>query len=975
MPFVRPIVYVYRQFTQVTVSPGVPDLTCCLIGPAYHIQDYPADKTDIYAADFVKSGFDADAPCSADGSSAGRPDPGSDFLTLSDPPNHVSGGVLDADSVQIIFDDAYIELQKGTDGAVAAANTNVFTSASADFVTNKVAPGDKVVMTDTAGSAATTITKTVKEVVDANTLDLTSTFKTAELTTIDSGGGGTAATGVLFRVEHKLDDQDIDESSYATIVSNEITIKTGPTGVLLSYEDSTWPVNYAKIYVGYRELRTDLGLIQTIESTSGIESAVGRVDERNPLAAAAQVALANTGTPIFVFGTISDDLAGHTDARDKMSTRDDLYALVPLTDSMSGSTWTTVIGMWKTHAVAFAEPEKSNFRVIIGSYDVLPTEKSSAPPSSTGHTVEDPTGDVDVFVDPATSTQFITDGVVSTDLLDITHADGTPLIRSAPNGETIFNDSYAGAHELLGAMGDKRLRVSSAFAGAATAERVDYFVREAILQSEGGSPVTTVSNVNWATSGGAPALCRISKAGSGAFANVLAGDIIKVSGAATALHNEGFLVDTVVDNDTVDIYLEFSADANSGSINIEIYRPTLSMMDVDWTNNHTFTKAGAFANVAVGDMCIAFAHRDRTVQNQGLWVVTSKDDDNVVVAYDGTYNLTDPGAAIIGLAFYRTRASNGGASITTRKRLTRLRDDNASFLTTVSAGELIEIPYPADSDPLKWDTTKTTWPIDSVVSDEILDADLTALEELGPDTFIEGFDGDMDYRIAITLQRDSQVTELNSIVTSVKSDRLVMVWPNECLVSGLSNELTGEQNRQSGQYLAAAVGGMVAGLPSHQGFTFIGIGGVQQIFNANNYFTDNNLTSLRDGGWYVFVQDSEASLPYTIHEVTTDVTSYETGEFMAVKNYDYIARYLKEVVSIFRGEYNITPENLELLRNSIISALTYQRRRVFPKIGTPVLDFDISSVEANSTEVDQVDAYVEIEFPKVLNKVGLYLRG
>lgn len=982
MAFVRPIVYVYQEFEDVVVAPGAPDLNVLLVGPAYHIQDYPTDKADISAGDFVKSGETADAACLADGSSAGQPDPGSNFLVLPTPPNHVSGGVLDADSVQVILDDVYIDLNHGSDGegngtapdpvGAIIEGENVFISATGDFVNKKVAPGDRLVMTDKANPGDTdhTVVKLVKEVVDASTLKTTSTFKSDEITKLDAAG---ASPDVLWRVEHQLDDQEVDDDYYS-IVGNEITIKTGPTGLLLTYESSTWAANYGKLYVGYRELRADLQKVQEIEQASGIVSACGRIDERNPLAAGAQVAMSNTGTAIQVYGVSADSLAGHQSARDAITTRSDIYAIVPLSDSLGGSDWTTgIIAMWKTHCVDFAEPEKAKFRIVIGSYDELPTEKSSAPPSTEGSTEWVGDADVDVFVDPNASTQFLSDSILSTHLLDVTHADGTPDVLTVANGETIFTDGYGGAKDILGVIGDKRLRVGTAWGPHSTHyaldERCDYFVREAILDSEGGTAVAKVDNCNW----GDNTVVQISKAGSGAFQNVQVGDVAKVTGANTTAHNDGFLVITKVDNDTIEIEMPYAIDTNDGSISVEIYRPILSANDCAFTDDHTITKAGAFTGAAIGDIAVFFVNSDGTTTNRGMFVVTGVTSDTLQIAYDTTYKLTDPLSAIINVAVYHTKASRGVASATFRPRLTRLRDNTASFLTTVTAGESIEIPYPEEVDPTKWDTTTTTWPIDDVVSDEVLDANLEDDEELAPKVFKEGFSGDMSYRISISLDKPAQVDELGTITTSLQHHRCVMVWPNECLVSGLTNALTGNQNWQKGWYLACAVGGMIAGLPSHQGFTNIGIAGVSQIRNTNDYFTDDQLTELRDFGWYVFVQESESSLPYTIHEVTTDVSAYAFGELMNIKNFDYIATFYKEILEDFLGSWNILSETITAIANSLNAGSRSLQLRRLPKIGSPLLSAKIGLIE--QIEADRLEIYMDIKMPTVLNQIGLHLKA
>jgi len=964
MPFVRPIVYVYQEFAKVVVAPAVPDLNCCLVGPCYHIEDYPADIADIAGGEFTKTGLTKDAPCGTTGTSSGRPDAGITFKTWSTPPGHTAGGILDENSVDFVFNEVLIELQYGADGAMVL-DTNEFTSASGDFVNKKVKAGDRIVLTK--ADLSKTVVKYVKTTpTGATTLELTSTNKTA-----DDLGVGT----IRWRVEHALSDQRIDMATYVTVVGNVINLNTTPTSVVLAYESLTWKVNYAQMYIGYRELRTDLQDVKVLDNTDAIEALLGTVDERNPLAVGAQTTFANTNTPIQVFGVGADTLAGQTSARDRMTTREDIYALVPLTDSLSGADWVSVIALWKTHCVAFADPAKSKFRIVIGSYDILPSEKSSAPPSLVGSTEAGPTDGIDVFVDPHASAEFVTKGIGSSHLLDITHADGTPAILTAANGKNLFTEqtpAYA-AKALLGAMGEKRLRTSAVFAGATSgAERCDYFIREAILQAEGGTVVASADACNW-TSSDAGASTTITKAGSGAFSTVQAGDVAQVTGGATAAHNDGFLVLSKT-ADSVKINLAYGADANSGSMNVRVYRPVVGVTSATWTSDHVLTKAGAFVGVAIGDLAVVTPSTDGTTASRGMWVVTAADDNSITVAYDGTYKLVDPGSAITNVAVFHMKAAHGVAGITTRKRLTRLRDNTATFLTTVLPGELIEIPYPANTDPTLWDTAKTAWPIDTVISNELLGADLETLEELGPNAFIAGFSGNCHYRIAITLDKTAQVTELNTITTSVKNMRCVMVWPNEVLLpTEIMNNLTGVRSHQKGQYLACAVGGLVAGLPSQQGFTYIGIGGIAQLFNSNFYFNDDQLTALRNGGWYVFVQDGESSLPYTIHEVTTDVSAYEFGELMHVKNFDYIANSYKVVLQEFLGRYNIMPETITSIVASLESRSKFLRARSFAKIGPPLLDAVIGLVE--QTESDMVEVYMEIDMPNVLNKIGLHLKA
>ena len=978
MAITRPIVLVFQEFATLTVTPSAPDLNCLIVGPCYWIQDYPEDSSTIDEGDFVKPPYtDADAPCDADGSSLGRPDPGSDYLLISEPPNNATGAILDSSSVEVVMDDAYIELEAQDDGVVTATDDNEFTSSAADFATTGVAAGDRVVFTKNGESTADyTIVKTVKEVSDLHTLKMTSTFKTADVAKI-------GASTIYFRVEHVITSQVVTSDYYA-VVGQAITIKTGPTGLLLAYNSTTYPVNFGtNMYVGYRSLRQDLSSdITTYETVTEITASLGRIDERNPLATGASIALANTGTQIQALAVQTDDLTGHQAARDTISTRSDVYAIVPVTDSedgQSGATWVSTITMWKTHCVDFADSAKSKYRVVIGSYDILPTEKASAPASDEGYTYDDSVGatwnvqidtaDDTVFVDPASLTDFETAGVDSTHLID-TFQSTLFADLTAPNGESIFCDGYLGAKALRGAMGGKRLRVTDAafFAASYTEKIVSYAVRAPILKSESVPSVNIIADTTTAawhdsTNG------RIDA--TGALASVAVGDVVHIISSTS--HDGGWIVTDIAG--APDYIVVNSADADADTpMELQIYRPVAGSAGADITAvTFTITASGAsdFASVAAGD--IVSVIQSGTAADIGQWVVTTKTDGQNIIVADPDTNLVDALASDTDVVIFRPVAFNGTATATTRNRLHYLRDDSASFTTSVAVTENIEIPYPADVDPTKWDTATTQWPIGTIMDDNRLVADLEELEELAPELFIEGFDGDMDYRISIDLDRAAQVDELNTIPAVLKSNRCVMAWPNECLVSGLVEKGGETAGWQKGWYLACTIGGMTAGLPSHQGFTFIGIGGITQIRNSNTYFSSSNIDDLSEGGWYMFLQDSEASTPYSAHEVTTDTDTYEMGEYMAVKNFDFVATFYKQIMDAFLGRYNIIEETLEQIQDSFDAGTEFLRLRTFPRIGSPLISASVTSVEQLADEVDRVELYAELDLPKVLNTIGLHL--
>jgi hypothetical protein len=179
---------------------------------------------------------------------------------------------------------------------------------------------------------------------------------------------------------------------------------------------------------------------------------------------------------------------------------------------------------------------------------------------------------------------------------------------------------------------------------------------------------------------------------------------------------------------------------------------------------------------------------------------------------------------------------------------------------------------------------------------------------------------------------------------------------------------------QPGYYLSCMVGGQTASQPSHQGFTNLGGNGISRIYNSNDYFSEEQLTNLSNGGVYVFVQDAPAALPYTIHEVTTDVLALETGEYMHVKNLDYLSMSFLTTLRPFIGTWNITPEAIQFIKLALYAVINTHKSAYRAKIGSPLIDAQVRSVfQDTGNSEDRIVAYVDLNTPTVLNTIALHL--
>ena len=178
---------------------------------------------------------------------------------------------------------------------------------------------------------------------------------------------------------------------------------------------------------------------------------------------------------------------------------------------------------------------------------------------------------------------------------------------------------------------------------------------------------------------------------------------------------------------------------------------------------------------------------------------------------------------------------------------------------------------------------------------------------LGTGTLVTN--GTLRYRVVRNLSKTQQITQLVSEAQSINSRRAILAWPDTVTVAGL---VDGSKPRnvdgtlaaadpQPGYFMAAVVGGMTAGLPSQQGFSRLGVAGITRVTGASDYFSESQLTQLSDGGWYVFKQNTPTSLPYSIHQLTTDPSTLQSGEYSIVKNFDFVSLFFLDILELFLG--------------------------------------------------------------------------
>lgn len=906
----RPVVLVFQEFAQLTVPATTPVLNCLVAGPAYWIQDFPEDRDNIK----LTATYGIPLTTSATGVTASVPA----MAPITDAPGNKPGADVVPSSVRVFAGAPVVELAFGT--GTSTADATEITATSANFVTAGVQPGDDVMVTDSDGTG-----------------DLRSKVVSVTATTVviadEIPSGWAAGASTKLRFERTVNDGELTAPQPVAVVTdgtNTITIQGNLT--LPVFNTVTTIVNgnpvssqvslghrkvlRSDVYVAYTSFRKDLQALGTVTSST-IEATVGRIDSRNPLAVGLSVACQNTGTTVQYFGIGSDNNDGYINMFDAVEGRPDVYAIVPLTSDIA------VLAAAKLRLDNLASPTYAltngvdqKFRVCIGQVASLPEFKTIS------ETLPDGNGEYDG------STQ-VNSADASPAVKHMLRVLGTNFISRGVEEGSILSivDNGSGA-DWTGQFTVKRL--------------VNATTLELTGALPGASPVGD---------GGPPLTITIAV---GAEVPVVH-EVTDCAYAATALSvltvtSAEFITQGWLPNDTVTI-VDDSAEP------------------LGWDGVYKVAQVISNTAVMLDDVVFAAAPAD------GVSITIQK-------------NALPAATHLIGAC----------SAAAPDKVYSELVDANATFVADgVIPGDLIQIPkHPGAAVPNYADVD--SWVVNTVVSNTRLriaytpgvkngplnppvelpyGATRTAPVELIDNTFA------LPYRVVRALDKDGQVEEIISVATTLAHRRIVSVWPDLCDVADLRdgslprNADTPTERAlavtQPGKYLACTVGGMTAGLPSQHGFTNLGIAGISRIYNGSDRFSARQMSRISNAGHFTFQQDTPQSLPYCIHQLTTDVQTLQTGEYSMVKNFDFVCIFLQKILGGFLGQWNVNPETIGVMGTAVRAGVSDLRSRVLPRIGAPIIDGEVSSIAQHDDYPDRIELFVECDFPAPLNTVGLHV--
>lgn len=251
----------------------------------------------------------------------------------------------------------------------------------------------------------------------------------------------------------------------------------------------------------------------------------------------------------------------------------------------------------------------------------------------------------------------------------------------------------------------------------------------------------------------------------------------------------------------------------------------------------------------------------------------------------------------------------------------------------------------------------TEYTVSSVVSEDML---ILTEEVIGATADVRLY----DFTVGRVADKELQSIGIAATSKAYSNSKFFNVWPDVCEI---------DRREHPGYYLCCAIAGMVAGLPSQQGFTRISVGGISAVRHSTDYFNSSQLDTIADGGTLILTQLSPGALPTIRHQISTDPSTYEMRELSFVKNFDYVSYICKDVLENFVGTHNISPSTLAILETIIAATMESLKFSTLPKIGSPVLDFTKPEVIQSDTVRSRVEIYCNVKFPYALNTVGMHI--
>lgn len=275
--------------------------------------------------------------------------------------------------------------------------------------------------------------------------------------------------------------------------------------------------------------------------------------------------------------------------------------------------------------------------------------------------------------------------------------------------------------------------------------------------------------------------------------------------------------------------------------------------------------------------------------------------------------------------------------------------DNAHFLTNgVQPGDLVYYNWTTSFGQ----SVYTTYVVSSVVSENEL---ILVSGPSGPVTQAQKVE------IWHPLSKTEQAADLASQAGSYANSRVCAVWPDQVGIGGVTVD---------GTSVCAALAGLRAAGPPHQGLTNLPIVGFDDLTRTTSYFNATQLDTMAQGGVWIVTRQS-AALGGAV--VSRQAINSVGGEEMDVANVDSISVQIQNRLNPFIGVANVTPTALQLLQVEIGAAINNLKQPYNNAIGSQLIDGTIVSISPSAVFKDRVVIILNLTVPTPINIIENHL--
>jgi hypothetical protein len=192
--------------------------------------------------------------------------------------------------------------------------------------------------------------------------------------------------------------------------------------------------------------------------------------------------------------------------------------------------------------------------------------------------------------------------------------------------------------------------------------------------------------------------------------------------------------------------------------------------------------------------------------------------------------------------------------------------------------------------------------------------------------------------------------------------RVTTTWAPLCIDEATPD---GRSATVPGYFMNAALGAGCASAPVQQGFTNYPFAGTNRILFSKGHFTNAQLDTLETSGVWVWQSRPgenffHCRMQYTVNGAVAAETL--SRQFHIIRIADKMHRRFWSALIGFTGVYNITPENLAVLRMVLEATIQASMETRAPRVGPEILNGYVVSLTCDKNVPGQVTAITRI-FP------------